>query len=48
MSQNGKLPNLTTKAMIKWCKYSWKTVKSSLLIIHAPVHGGNTSIRKVE
>jgi len=38
MSQNGKLLILTTKAMIKQCKYSWKTVKND----------GNTSIRKVE
>jgi len=28
MSQNGKLLNLTTKVMIKWCKCSWKTVKN--------------------
>ncbi len=39
---NHKLLNLTTKAMIKQCKYSWKK------IIHVPVHDGNASIRKVE
>jgi len=38
-----------TKATIKQCINSWKTLKNStLLFIHAPVHDGNTSIRKVE
>jgi len=45
MSQNGKLLIQTTKVMIKSCKYSWN---STSLIIHGPVHDGNTSIRKVE
>jgi len=44
MSQNGKLLNLTTKAMIKWCMENSK--KSTLLFIHVPVHDGNTIIKK--
>lgn len=37
MSQNSKLLNLTTKAIIKRCKNSWKSVEknATLLIIHA-------------
>jgi len=45
MSQNSKLLNLT---MIKQCKYSWKAArKKVILIVHAPVHDGNTNIRKL-
>jgi len=48
MPQNNKLLNLTTKPMIQQCKHSLKTVKSAtLFIINAPVHDGNTSIRKL-
>ncbi len=40
MSQNSMLLNLTTKAIIKPCKYPSKTAKKlTLLIIHAQVQG---------
>ncbi len=44
-SQNSKLLNLTTKTIIKQCKYISKTRKKlTLLMIHAQVHDGNNGV----
>jgi len=39
MSQNSKLQNITTKAMIKRCKYSWE--KCNLINYSWPIYTFN-------